>query len=201
MPDSGKDSGSESVRTRFWRHAKCEPVDAFLILPDINNPTLSRVIYWPPAHDKRMLGSYPHIRTPPSRTGEQQEWCGESRMNRICCLFSCLAFSGLACAGEAGVLQPLVFNQAEDSLTPPITSMDATATAAVAELRWNDAELASRSLSNRDQRRASRERVFAALGVSRYIPSGHFMAFGNEGRWSLSLDDEDSVTMRMRVQW
>lgn len=118
-------------------------------------------------------------------------------MNRLCCLLACLAFSGQACAGEAGLLQPLVFSQAADTPTPPDAAMNET----VAELMWADTDLASRAWSNRDQRRASRERVFTALGVSRYIPSGHFTAFGNEGRWSLSLNDEDSVVVRFRVKW
>lgn len=118
-------------------------------------------------------------------------------MNRLCCLLAGVVFSGLACAGEATLLQPLVFSQAPDTLTPPNVAMDET----VAESMWTDTDLASRSWTSSDQRRASRERVFTALGVSRFIPNGHFTAFGNKARWSLSLNDEDSVVVRFRVKW
>lgn len=118
-------------------------------------------------------------------------------MNRICCLVACLTLSGWACAEEAELLRPLPFSQGSDSLTSLMLPMDDI----VAAVSGADNDLASQPRQGRDRRSATRERVLEALGVSRYIPNGHFTAFGKDGRWSLSLHDEDSVVLRMRIRW
>lgn len=118
-------------------------------------------------------------------------------MYRLCCLLSCLAFTLPACAGESELLPPLSFNPELDALTASAIAMDDTA----APVAWASDDPAPRSRRVRERQSISREKIFEALGLSRYLPSGHFTAFGQDGRWSLSLHEDESVTLRLRVKW
>lgn len=112
------------------------------------------------------------------------------------CLLGFLVLSGSASAEMAEPLQSLSFNSNSalaTSLAPMEDVMAATA--------WSDDDPAARSLQLREQRRSARERIFEALGVSRYLPNGHFAAFGHDARWSLSLQNEESVVLRLRMKW
>lgn len=112
------------------------------------------------------------------------------------CLLGFLVFSVPASAEMAEPLQPLSFN-ANNALAMsslPLEDMAASATS-------TDDDPAIRSLQLREQRRNARERIFEALGVSRYLPNGNFAAFGHEARWSLSLQNEESVVLRLRMKW
>lgn len=118
-------------------------------------------------------------------------------MYRVCCLLSCLACSLSVSAVAAELLPPLSFNAETSSLTSSAMSMDDSA----APVLWAGDDLAARSRLAKERRGAMRDKVFAALGISRFIPSGHFTTFGHDGRWSLSLHDDEKVTLSLRVKW
>lgn len=118
-------------------------------------------------------------------------------MYRLCSLLMSLAFSFPACAGESELLPPLSFNPEGGALTSSAVSMDDT----VVPVAWAGEDLVPRSRQARERHSISREKIFEALGLSRYLPSGQFTAFGQDGRWSLSLHEDESVTLRLRVKW
>ncbi|MDO8267351.1 MAG: hypothetical protein Q7T32_05910 [Moraxellaceae bacterium] len=118
-------------------------------------------------------------------------------MYRLYCLLMCLVCSAPVCADTETPLLDLSFNPETDATSTASVSGDDTAFGATA-LAGDPAVQAQR---NKEERRAARDRILSALGVSRFMPSGHFNAFKHDGRWSLSLDDEENVTLRMRMRW
>jgi len=118
-------------------------------------------------------------------------------MYRLCCLLLCLAFSLPVGAVETELLPPLSFSPEASSLTSSTISIDDVAAA----VTWAGDDLASRSMLAKERRGAMRDKVFAALGLGRYIPSGHFTTFGHDSRWSLSLHEDEKVTLSLRIKW
>ncbi|MGH8494215.1 MAG: hypothetical protein ACRERR_14080 [Moraxellaceae bacterium] len=54
---------------------------------------------------------------------------------------------------------------------------------------------------NRERRAAMREHLLDAIGLSQFLPSGHFNAMGHDTRWGLSVHEDLSVTLRLRMKW
>lgn len=118
-------------------------------------------------------------------------------MYRLYCLLMCLVCSAPVCADTGTPLLDLSFNPETDAASTASMSGDDT----VFDASALAGDSALQALRNKEERRAVRDRILSALGVSRFMPSGHFSAFKHDGRWSLSLDDEENVTLRMRMRW
>ncbi|MDQ8036858.1 MAG: hypothetical protein REI12_05515 [Pedobacter sp.] len=54
---------------------------------------------------------------------------------------------------------------------------------------------------NRERRAAMREHLLDSIGLSQYLPRGHFNTFGHDTRWGLSVHEDLSVTLRLRMKW
>lgn len=113
-------------------------------------------------------------------------------MHRLSLSLLLLLLSTIACADE---LPEFHFNTeqnstlfSDDASLPPDT------------LQLSDTSLSPSEL-NRERRAAMRERLLDSLGISRYLPRGHFNTLGHDTRWGLSVHEDLSVTLRLRMKW
>lgn len=116
-------------------------------------------------------------------------------MFRWPCLMLCLGLSLPACAD---VDKPLFQFESQPPVVDLSLSGHEETEAGPAVFANHVAEPAKMS---REQRRAARDRLLEKLGLARFIPARSFSAFGHDARLSLSMQDEDSVTLRMRIKW
>lgn len=53
----------------------------------------------------------------------------------------------------------------------------------------------------RMERRNLRQRLLDTLGISRFVPHGHFSAFGLATHWTMVVPDEETVALRVSARW
>lgn len=118
-------------------------------------------------------------------------------MFRCSCLMLCLGLSLPACADVEKPLFQFDTQTAMETADPAINGHEE----AVAGPALFANHVAGPAKMSREQRRAARDRLLEKLGLARFIPAHTFSAFGHDARLSLSMQDEDSVTLRMRIKW
>lgn len=118
-------------------------------------------------------------------------------MFRWSCLMLCLGLSLPACAD---VEKPLFQFDTQTRIVMADSALT-THEDALAESSLFASHVAEPARMSREQRRAARDRLLEKLGLARFLPARNFSAFGHDARLSLSMQDEDSVTLRMRIKW
>lgn len=119
-------------------------------------------------------------------------------MCRVPCLLLCLGLSLPACAEVDKPLFQFDSNSYSEMVAANATGHD---DAMAAEPSLFASHVTEPARMNREQRRAARDRLLEILGLARFMPAHSFTAFGHDARLSLSMQDEDSVTLRMRIRW
>lgn len=113
-------------------------------------------------------------------------------MQRLPLSLLLILLSATACADELpefhfNMDQKATLLSDEDSLSPDTLQLSNTGL--------------SVSQLNHERRAAMRERLLDSLGLSSYLPNGHFSTLGHDTRWGLSVHEDLSVTLRLRMKW
>lgn len=88
----------------------------------------------------------------------------------------------------------------EDSLNPDTLPLSDNNFSAAFSSGLSSSGLTPAEL-NRERRAAMRERLLDSLGIARYLPRGQFSTLGHDTRWGLSVHEDLSVTLRLRMKW
>ena len=78
-------------------------------------------------------------------------------------------------------------------LTPPVASTRSQ------DPYFNDA--GTQAAQMKERRTEIRERLLDALGLSQFVPGGDFMTMGYAAHWGLSLREDRSLAVRVRINW